>query len=131
MNNTTITFVGHVGKAPTSTSFENGNTVAHFPIAVKEYSSNSDEETTMWLDVESWNGLAERVVDIVTKGRQVYIRGQLTLNTYTKDVKGESVKMTKPVIKLSYFEVLGPKPASGEETEPQPNAGSRRKPAVA
>lgn len=126
MNNS-ITIVGHVGQAPTSKSFDTGNKVAHFSVAVKEYSSNSDEEKTLWLDVDAWNGLADRVLATITKGREVVIQGRLSLNTYTKEVNGESVQITKPVIKLTGFHLCGPKPASDEETEPKQKASSRKK----
>lgn len=55
MNNA-ITIVGHVGQNPHSVSFgDTGNKVVKFSVAVKEFSPNSDEEKTMWLDVDAWN----------------------------------------------------------------------------
>jgi single-stranded DNA-binding protein len=53
MNNQ-ITIVGHVGKDPQPKDFDDtGNKVVKFSVAVKEYSSNSDEQKTMWLDVDA------------------------------------------------------------------------------
>ena len=44
MNNS-ITIVGHVGQNPLTKSFgDTGNKVVKFSVAVKEYSSNSDED---------------------------------------------------------------------------------------
>ena len=77
MNNS-ITIVGHVGRAPQSKDFDDtGNKVVKFSVAVKEYSSSSDEQKTMRIDVDAWNGLGNRVLDGVT------------------------VQMAKPVIKRS------------------------------
>ncbi len=125
-----ISFVGHVGKNPETVDFpDTGNKVVKFSIAVKEYSNKSDEEKTMWLDVDAWNGLGDRVLKTVTKGREVIIEGKLTLNTYSKDVGGSQVKMTKPVIKLTDFHLCGKKPTSEDETqteEPKQEAPKRR-----
>jgi single-stranded DNA-binding protein len=54
MNNS-ITIIGHVGQKPQTVSFgDTGNKVVKFSVAVKEFSSNSDEEKTLWLDVDAW-----------------------------------------------------------------------------
>ena len=83
MNNN-ITIVGHVGQNPHAVSFgDTGNKVVKFSVAVKEFSSNSDENKTMWLDVDAWNGLGERVLKTVTKGREVVVNGRLALSTCT------------------------------------------------
>jgi single-stranded DNA-binding protein len=52
MNNL-IALLGHVGQDPHSVSFEDtGNKVVKFSLAVKEFSSNTDEEKTLWIDVD-------------------------------------------------------------------------------
>lgn len=109
MNNQ-VTLVGHIGKNPVRKSFgDTGNTVVKFPLAVKDYSSKSDQDKTLWIDVEAWNGLADRVLETITKGREVVISGKLAINTYTKEGDGITVQMTKPIIKLSSFHLCGPK----------------------
>ncbi|MDZ4836574.1 MAG: single-stranded DNA-binding protein [Candidatus Melainabacteria bacterium] len=130
MNNS-ITIVGYVGQNPKSVSFgDTGNKVVKFSVAVKEFSSNSDENKTMWLDVDAWNGLGERVLNTITKGREVVVQGRLALSTYNKEVNGAKVEMTKPVIKLTSFHLCGKKPASNddaqvEQTEPKSAKKSR------
>ena len=116
MNNQ-ITVVGHVGQAPSSVSFgDTGNKVVKFSVAVKGFSSNSDEDKTIWLDVDAWNGLAERVLNTIGKGREVVVTGRLALSHYNKEINGVTVKMTKPVIKLTSFHLCGKKPDSDGET---------------
>ena len=118
MNNS-ITIVGHVGQAPTSVSFgDTGNKVVKFSVAVKEFSSNTDEEKTMWIDVDAWNGLGERVLKTVTKGREVVVQGRLALSTFNREVNGVKVQLTKPVIKLTGFHLCGKKPVA-DETQPE------------
>ena len=103
MNNQ-ITIVGHVGQNPHSVSFgDTGNKVVKFSVAVREYSSKSDEKKTLWLDVDAWNGLGDRVLQTVTKGRELVVVGRLGISSYQKEINGEKVQMSKPVIKLSSF----------------------------
>ncbi len=130
--NDSITIVGHVGKDPLSKSFGH-NKVVKFSVAVKEYSSNTEEEKTMWIDVDAWNGLGDRVVKTVTKGREVVVNGRLAMSTYSKDIEGTSVQITKPVIKLTSFHLCGPKPAAKDETQTedsQPQASRKKLAAV-
>jgi single-stranded DNA-binding protein len=52
MNNS-ITIIGYVGQKPKVVSFgDTGNKLVKFSVAVKEFSSNTDEEKTLWLDVD-------------------------------------------------------------------------------
>lgn len=118
----TITIVGHVGQKPQSKTFgDTQNKVAKFSVAVKEYSSKTDEEKTMWIDVDAWSGLADRVLATITKGREVVIHGRLAINTYSKEVNGETVQLTKPVIKLTSFHLCGKKPVATTQIEPKQN----------
>ncbi len=117
MNNS-LTLVGHVGKDPQTKSFGD-NKVVKFSVAVKEYSSNTEEEKTLWIDVDAWNGLGERVLKTITKGREVVVYGRLAMSSYSKDVDGTPVQVTKPVMKLTSFHLCGPKPAAQDETQPE------------
>ncbi len=119
MNNT-LTLVGHVGQAPLVKVFGNsGNKVAKFSIAVKEYSSNADEPVTLWVDVDAWNGLADRVHKTITKGREVVLNGRLSVSTYTQEKDGIKLQITKPVMKLTSFHLCGKKPVAQESSEPE------------
>jgi single stranded DNA-binding protein len=130
MNNQ-ITLVGRVGQAPSAKSFgDTGNKVVKFSIGVKEFSSNSEEKKTMWLDVDAWNGLGDRVLNLITKGREVVVIGRLALSKYTKDINGEKVEMVKPVVKLSSFHLCGAKPTEEGEEEPVEKKASRKIKAV-
>ncbi len=117
MNNQ-ITLIGRVGQAPTSTTFtDTDNTLAKFSLAVADFSSKSDNPEPMWIDVESWNGLAERVLKTITEGREVAVSGRLSISKYTKEINGVKVEMRRPVVKLSGFHLCGPKPKTEEKGE--------------
>ncbi|MDQ5936798.1 MAG: single-strand DNA-binding protein [Cyanobacteriota bacterium erpe_2018_sw_21hr_WHONDRS-SW48-000092_B_bin.40] len=131
MNNL-IALIGHVGQAPHSVSFEDtGNKVVKFSLAVKEFSSNTDEEKTLWIDIDAWNGLGDRVLSNVTKGREIAVQGRLSLATFTNEVDGVKVPVTKPVVNLTSYHLCGRKPVAEEtqsvatETEPKSRRGFR------
>lgn len=118
MNNT-ITIVGYVGQDPHVISFgDTGNQVVKFSVAVKDFSANTDENKTLWLDVDAWNGLGERVLKAVTKGREVVVHGRLAISTFSKEVNGVKVEVSKPVVKLSSFHLCGRKQSSTESHTP-------------
>lgn len=119
MNNS-ITIVGHVGQEPHTVTFgDTGNKVVKFSVAVKEFTNKDEEDKTMWIDVDAWNGLGERALKTITKGREVVIQGRLAISIYSKEVNGTQVKMTKPVIKLTSFHLCGKKPTSSDEMPPE------------
>ena len=127
MNNQ-VTFVGRVGGDPVSTTFtDTNNKLAKFSIAVADYSSKEDNPEPMWIDVESWNNLAERVLKTVTKSRENVITGRLSISKYTKEINGVKVEMKVPVVKLSSFHLCGPKPKAEEVSEVKPTATRKRK----
>lgn len=79
MNNN-LTIIGHVGKDPVAKTFsDTGNRVVKFSVAVKEYSPNTDEQKTLWFEVDAWNGLGDRVLQYITKGREVVLNGRVAL----------------------------------------------------
>lgn len=117
MNNQ-ITLIGRVGQAPTSTTFtDTDNKLAKFSLAVADFSSKTDNPEPMWIDIESWNGLAERVLKTITEGREVAVSGRLSISKYTKEINGVKVEMRRPVVKLSGFHLCGPKPKTEEKAE--------------
>lgn len=113
MNNT-INLVGNVGNDPVVTTFESGSKVARFSLAVKEFGGDNQVKT-MWIDVEAWGQNADRIIDVIKKGREVAVMGRLAINTYDKQVGGQTVKMTKPVVKLLGFHACGRKQVDTDE----------------
>jgi len=122
-----ITLIGKVGGEPTSVTFtDSDNKLAKFSIAVPEYSSKVDDPEPLWIDVDAWGNLAERVLDYVTKGREICVTGKLSIVKYNKEVNGVTVKMTKPVVKLSSFHLCGKKPQS-ENSQSSSEKPARKK----
>lgn len=101
MNNS-ITIIGHVGNNPEVINFASGKSLTKFSVAV-----NESKDETLWFTVLAFNEIAERVMDTITKGREVLIRGRLGLESY-KTKTGEPNKAL--TIKLSGFHLCGKKP---------------------
>ena len=117
MNNQ-LTIIGRVGQDPRAVSFaDTGNKVVKFSLGVTEYSSKKEEEKTLWIDVDCWNGLGDRVMQTITKGREVLLTGRLAINTFTKEVDGKTVEVHKPILKLTSFHLCGPKPTTAEKAD--------------
>ncbi len=105
MNNT-ITIIGHVGQNPLEKIFASGKKVVKFSVAVSEYAPVDKRSDTLWIDVQAWNELGDRVLSHITKGREVVIDGKLTLDKYT-DKNGREI--VKPVINLVGYHLCGKK----------------------
>ena len=117
MNNQ-LTIIGRVGQDPRAVSFaDTGNKVVKFSLGVTEYSSKKEEEKTLWIDVDCWNGLGDRVMQTITKGREVLLTGRLAINTFTREVDGKTVEVHKPILKLTSFHLCGPKPTTAEKAD--------------
>ncbi len=126
MNNQ-LTIIGRVGQDPRAVSFaDTGNKVVKFSLGVTEYSNKRDEEKTLWIDVDCWNGLGDRVLQNITKGREVLLTGRLAINTFTKEVDGKTIEVHKPILKLSSFHLCGPKPGKTDKASSDDQYSNRK-----
>ncbi|MCA9801757.1 MAG: single-stranded DNA-binding protein [Cyanobacteria bacterium HKST-UBA02] len=126
MNNQ-LTIIGRVGQDPRAVSFaDTGNKVVKFSLGVTEYSSKKEEEKTLWIDVDCWNGLGDRVMQTVTKGREVLLTGRLAINTFTKEVDGKTIEVQKPIMKLTSFHLCGPKPRKADKASDSDESTSKK-----
>jgi single stranded DNA-binding protein len=123
-----ITLSGIVGADPTLVTFvDSDNRVAKFSIAVKDYSSKQENPEPMWIDVDAWNGLGDRIMNLIKKGRKVNIHGRLAISKFEKEINGVKVKMKVPVVKLSEFELTDKKPNEEQASETSPAPKKSRK----
>ncbi|MBY0552843.1 MAG: single-stranded DNA-binding protein [Candidatus Obscuribacterales bacterium] len=117
----TIQIVGHVGKSPELRKFdESGTQKATFAVAVNEYRGKEKEQQTTWYYIETWNGGCDRVMEYITKGREVVITGTLVLNTFSVVSDGKERIRIVPVIKMNNFHLCGKRPQTDEESSDSP-----------
>jgi single-strand DNA-binding protein len=96
-----IQLIGNLGMDPEVVYMPSGDPLAKFSLATTETwkdKSGDKQEKTQWHRVEVWGKLAETVRDYCTKGKQVYLEGQMTYEEYA-DKDGN--KKTSAKVKLS------------------------------
>ena len=97
-----VILVGHLGKDPDLRYLEGNIPIASFPLATTEIVNK--KEQTEWHNIVLWRGLAERVAEMLQKGRLVYIEGKLRTRSF-EDKNGVK-KYTTEVI-ADFFSPLG------------------------
>lgn len=82
--------IGNVGKDPEIRSFNSGDKVANFSLAMtekwKDKQSGDKKEKTEWLNVAVFgDGLVGVIERYVKKGSQIYVQGAIQTRKYEKD----------------------------------------------
>ena len=79
-----IIVIGNLGKDPEMRFTPNGNPVTSFSVATNRvYTANGErKEETEWFTIVTWNKLAERCNQYLTKGQLVYVEGRLHSRTW-------------------------------------------------
>ncbi|RJP82765.1 MAG: single-stranded DNA-binding protein [Desulfobacteraceae bacterium] len=81
--------VGRVGKDPEIRYFQDGKAVANFTIATseewKDKATGEKKEKTEWHRIVAFGRLGEICGEYLSKGKQVYIEGQIKTRSWDKD----------------------------------------------
>jgi len=120
LNNVQI--IGRLGKDPEKRTSKSGTTYAIYSVAVDRLWKSRDGESkreTDWFNVEAWGKLGEICLSYLTKGRLVYIEGQLRTNRYEHE--GETRYFTKVI--ASKMQMLDKQPRDAEEPEAEQVTG--------
>lgn len=105
-----IQLIGRLGKDPEGRFTPTGKKVASFSLAVSNRwkdKGGASKESTDWVNVETWNRLAEVCQEYLHKGSLVYVEGRLKTDRYEHE--GETKYFTK-VVALT-MQMLDKKPA--------------------
>jgi single-strand DNA-binding protein len=70
-----VILVGRIGKDPDIVFTKSGDPILKFSVATSE--KYKGEETTQWHNVVVFGKLAAAIKDFVTKGREIYVEGQM------------------------------------------------------
>jgi single-strand DNA-binding protein len=92
-----VILIGHVGRDPEIRYMQSGDPIANFSLATSERWKNKDgqdQERTEWHRVEVFGGTAKVVKNYVTKGKPLYIEGQIRTDEW-EDKEGNKRKTTK------------------------------------
>ncbi len=92
-----IQLIGYLGRDPESRFTPSGKRVTHFSLGITQRWKNGDDnkEATEWVNVETWDRLAEISQEYLKKGSLVYVEGRLKTDKY--DDNGENKYFTKVV----------------------------------
>jgi single-strand DNA-binding protein len=99
-----VQLIGRLGKDPESKYTPTGKGVTDFPIAVSHrWKTREGEirESTEWVNIETWERLAEICDEYLAKGSLVYVEGRLKTDRY--EDKGEIKYFTKVVAQTVQF----------------------------
>src|SRR5262245_15953677 len=122
-----IIVVGYLGRDPELRYTPDRTPVCNFSLATterKKDKSGEMQEITTWFRVNLWRRQAEVANQYLTKGKQVYVEGRLSVNEY-QDREGQT--RTSLEINASDIQFLGRR--GDEEGEPRaarPAAASSR-----
>ena len=116
-----VHLVGNLGADPESRTTGNGTVVANLRLATSSRRKDGDEwvEHTEWHRVVCFGRTAESVCSYLTKGRQVYVEGELRTNKWT-DRDGNERHKTEVV--ADRVEFVGQRD-SGDEAAPSGRGG--------
>jgi single-strand DNA-binding protein len=125
-----IMIVGYLGRDPELRYTPQGTPVCDFSIATSERRKDKSgelQEVTTWFRVSLFGRQAELASQYLTKGRQVYVEGQLSQREWTDKDGG-----TRTSLEVRGSDVQFLSPASdSEQTQPQPARAASAKAAVA
>ncbi|MBL8796446.1 MAG: single-stranded DNA-binding protein [Planctomycetia bacterium] len=109
-----VMLIGRLTRDPEAVTFSNGGKVAKFGFAVNNNKRNAQtgewEKVPVFLDVEAYNRqegrqqLADRVLEWLRKGHQVYLEGHLHMDQWTD--KNDGSKRSKLKIVLDNLQTL-------------------------
>jgi single-strand DNA-binding protein len=103
--------LGNVGRDPELKTLPSGVRLATFSLATTDRRSKDENGNprTEWHNLVAWDGLAEVVERYVTKGKQLYVEGQIRTRTYEKD--GQKKWFTE--VHIREMEMLGSRGGGG------------------
>ncbi len=107
-----VQLIGHLGSNPEIKKLDKGTMLASVNIATRESYKDAKGEyvdQTTWHRLVGWGKLAERMEKVLTKGREVAIRGKLVNRSYD-DKNG--IKRYVTEVNVMDFELLGKKPST-------------------
>lgn len=112
-----ITILGNVGQDPKIISTKNGAEMATFSVATtRQWKNDSGElqKETQWHRCVVFDNLTKVVKEYVTKGKPLYIKGEMRYGEYQND-EGNTVKTAD--IRVRDLVLLGSKTEASHEEE--------------
>jgi len=105
-------FIGHLGKDPVLEVTSEGKPFTKFSLAVDQ----GKGKDPMWLNITTWDKLAETVERFAHKGTQVFVQGRLKLQKYKdrSNTERQGVDIVATIV-----QILDKKPETDEQQAEQ------------
>jgi single-strand DNA-binding protein len=107
-----VMVIGNIGRDPEMRYTPKGQAVTSFSLAATRHWTTSDgdrRDATEWFNVVSWGSLAEICNQYLTKGRRVYVEGELRTRSWTEP---DGKKHFRTELVANEMILLGPRPKS-------------------
>jgi len=117
-----VILVGNVGRDVEFRATQGGQNLAKFSLATtdRRFKDENGNPRTEWHNIIAWGKLAEICDRYVTKGKLLYIEGQIRTRTYEQD--GQKKWFTE--IHMEQMEMLGSKSSGGGASSPGEDYGT-------
>lgn len=134
-----IIIVGYLGRDPELRYTTSGTPVCDFSVATTERrkdKSGEMQEVTTWFRVSLFGRQAEIASQYLTKGRQVYVEGQLSQREWTDkegaartslEVRGNDIQFLSPMTEGDQPQPAAAKATAASASEPAKRSSSRQK----
>lgn len=125
-----VILIGNLGADPEVKHFENGGSLARFPIATSEsYTNRTGEQVTQteWHNIVVRGGLVDVVSKYLHKGDKVYVEGRIRTRSWQDQTSKETRYTTE--IMTDNFMMLGGKPNGNANPNAQQNQNTGANPA--
>jgi len=84
--------------------------LARFSIAVNQPAIGKELQKPLWLDIEAWETVADRIVKCeIDRGKKSAISGSIAPNAWSKEVGDTFVEMHQGKSRLNSFELMSDK----------------------
>ncbi len=117
-----VALIGHLGRTPEMKYRADGTAVTTFSLATNRIRQGTDgerHEETDWHPIVAWGALAETCNQFLTKGRLVYVDGQIQTRQW-EDAQGQRQTRTEIVAKDVIFLDHAPDEADESDLEEAP-----------
>jgi single-strand DNA-binding protein len=110
-------FIGRLGKDPDLQVTGTGKPVTKFSLAVDQ----GKDQPAMWLNITTWDKLAERVEQYARKGALVFVQGRLVLRAYTDKSQVDRIAVEIVASTVQLLEKRQDEDIPNEAVEPTPD----------
>ena len=128
-----IMIVGYLGRDPELRYTPQGTPVCDFSIATSERRKDKSgelQEVTTWFRVSLFGRQAELASQYLTKGRQVYVEGQLSQREWTDKDGGTRTTLEVRGTDVQFLSPAADTASDSEQAQPQPARAASAKAAV-